>query len=296
MKSMTGYGLSRWKSHNCYIEAVVQSYNSRHFELKVQIPPFYSALEGELRKELRKKFNRGCISLLITRSPSWPERKTCVRWNKKQALKWRAVYKDISKSLKIKNNLDLMALTQQKGVLDIVSLPSLVPAREKNQLKALTRKALDLCNKERAREGLALKKEFQKHIQSLSVSLQKIKDRSSVQETKAGKNIKNKINMMEGGTEIMEDKKTVQEMTGALINRMDAREEICRMKEHIRAFHALALRSLGPVGKEMSFYLQEMIREMNTIGSKSQDFKLTQAVVRAKTFIERMREQVQNVE
>ena len=161
---MTGYGISRWKSNDCYIEVVVQSYNSKNFESRVQIPPFYSSLEGELRKELQKKFSRGFISLLVNRSPSWPVKQTMVQWNKKQALKWRALYNKMASALKIKNNLDLVTLAQQTGVMEVLSQPALVSSKEKSQLKALMRKAIDLCDKERVREGLALKKDFQKNI------------------------------------------------------------------------------------------------------------------------------------
>ncbi len=291
MTSMTGYGISRWKSKDCYMEVVVQSYNSRHFESHVQRPPFYASLEGELKKELRKKFHRGNVNLLITRSPSWPLRQTQIQWNKKQALKWKALFNRAALSLRMKNNLDLMTLIQQEGVLELVSRPSLVSVQEKNRLKALVHKAVELCGQERVREGRALKKDFQKHIKQLSLCLQKIKSHSVKQKEQVRKSIKKKIHSVDMANE----KKTVEEVTGVLINRLDTNEEISRMEEHIRAFRTLVAEK-GIVGKEMSFYLQEMIREMNTVGSKSQDFKMTQVVVQAKTFIERMREQVQNVE
>ena len=291
MKSMTGYGISRWKSNDCYIEVVVQSYNSKNFESRVQIPPFYSSLEGELRKELQKKFSRGFISLLVNRSPSWPVKQTMVQWNKKQALKWRALYNKMASALKIKNNLDLVTLAQQTGVMEVLSQPALVSSKEKSQLKALMRKAIDLCDKERVREGLALKKDFQKNIKQLSLCLQRIKSHSLRQNEKASKNIKEKIRSVD----LTDEQRTIQDVTAALISRLDTSEEFSRMEEHIRVFRTLVI-AKGVMGKKISFYLQEMIREVNTIGSKSQDFKLTQEVVQAKTLIERMREQVNNVE
>ncbi len=326
---MTGCGISRWKSKDCYIEVVVQSYNSKHFESRVQIPPFYASLEGELRKYLQKKFNRGFVSLLVTRSPSWPIKKTKIKCNKEQALKWKALYNQLAwflhrtgmefadselpsplrrssqktqnlssrkkgsskMSIKLENSLDLVTLAQQPGVMETLSEPSLISAKEKNKLKTLTMKAMDLCSKERVREGLSLKKDFQKNIKHLSLCIHKIKSHSLKQNEKANKNVKERARSID----IMDDQNTVQDMMVALINRMDNSEEISRMEEHIQVFRTLIL-SKGVVGKKISFYLQEMIREINTIGSKSQDFKLTQEVVQAKTLIERMREQVHNVE
>ena len=111
------------------------------------------------------------------------------------------------------------------------------------------------------------------------------------QNEKASKNIKEKIRSVD----LTDEQRTIQDVTAALISRLDTSEEFSRMEEHIRVFRTLVI-AKGVMGKKISFYLQEMIREVNTIGSKSQDFKLTQEVVQAKTLIERMREQVNNVE
>ena len=289
MKSMTGYGVSRWKTDDCYIEVVVQSYNNKHFESRLQMPPFYASLEGELRKVLQKNFARGFISLLVTRNSLWKARQTTMQWNKKQALKWKAIYNQMALAMKMKNNLDLLHLSQQPGVLEVLSSSSALSLKEKNKLKALVHKSIELCKKERDREGTALKRDFQKNLKQLSMSLQKVKSHSAGQSKRVYKNIKDKI------TAITDDKKTRLEVIGALISRMDTSEEISRMIEHIQAFRAL-VSTEGVIGKNMSFYLQEMVREVNTIGSKSQDFKLTQEVVQAKGIIEKMREQVQNIE
>ena len=318
---MTGYGVSCWKTKDCYIEVIVQSYNSKHFEARAQLPPFYAGMEGEFRKELQKKFQRGTVNLLITRNPSWPLKQTNIRWNKEQAIKWKALYKKMAISLKMENDLSLHILAQQPGVLEIHTQPTLVSAIEKQKLKSLFRTAINLCNKERVREGLALKHDFQKNTKQLFLSLQKIKRHSVRQSQSVRKNIKKKIdefiddrtllrleNSNAGDTSSSKNTftsrasspesvraKMEEEVVGALINRMDIGEEISRMEEHIRAFQVL-ISAPGVIGKKMSFYLQEMIREMNTIGAKSQDFKLTKEVVHSKNFIEKLREQVQNVE
>lgn len=319
---MTGYGLSCWKTKDCYIEVIVQSYNSKHFETRVQTPPFYAGMEGEFRKDLQKKIQRGFINLFITRTPAWPVKETKIKWNKEQAMKWKALYHRMAVSLKMKNDLHLHDLIQQPGVLETHTQPSLVSVLEKNKLKALLQMAINRCNKERAREGMALKKDFQKNTKHLLFSLQKIKQHAKRHSKSMRKNIKEKINdiINEGillplentGTNAFPTKgekvgktlntssmvrfKTEEELIGALINRIDINEEISRIEEHIKAFRALIASSSSAIGKKMSFYLQEMIREMNTIGSKSQDFKLTQEVVQSKSLIEKLREQVQNIE
>ena len=291
MKSMTGYGISRLKSNDYCIEVIIQTYNGKHLEVRVQAPPFYASLEGELRKELQSQFNRGSVHLSINRSPLWPLRKTKLQWNKQQALKWKTLYGEMASSLKMKNELNILNLAQQPGVLEIISQPSLVSVKEKKELKLLLHKAMELCTKERTREGRVLKKEFQKYLKSISLCLRKIKSHAVQQSKKVKQNIEDKIEKFD----VINEKNTVYEITGSLINRMDISEEISRMEEHIKTFYVL-VSTKGVIGKKMSFYLQEMIREMNTIGSKSQNFKLTQEVVQAKSVIEKMREQVQNVE
>ena len=288
---MTGHGSGFWKSPDCCVEAVLQSYNHKNFESRLQLPAFYSALEGELRKELKKKFSRGALNLFITRSPSWPAKKSAVCWNKKQALKWKALYGNMARSLKMKNDLSLFNLSQQTGVLEVVSTPLVLSATEKAGLKALVLKVIYLCDKEKAREGLALKKDFQKNLKQLSLCLKNIKKHEARQKKTKAKTVKKQLGMLKS----IEEQKTAQDITSALIDRMDISEEISRLKEHITAFSAL-IQKQGVMGKKMSFYLQEMIRESNTISSKSQDFKLIKEVVQAKSLIERMREQAHNIE
>ena len=290
MKSMTGHGSGVWKSKDCCIEATLQSYNHKNFETRLQLPAFYSTLEGELRKELQKKFIRGAFNLFITRNPSWPAKQTIARWNKKQALSWKALYNNMAKSLKMKNDLSLFNLSQQPGVLEVFSPSCVVSAKEKSNLKTLVRQVISLCNKEKIREGQALKRDFQKHLKHLLLCLQNIKKHESRQRKAKTRQMESQLIAFEG-----EEQKTAQDIAGAFIDRMDISEEISRLKEHIKTFSSL-IKGPGVMGKKMSFYLQEMIREANTIGSKSQDFKLTKEVVQAKSLIERMREQAHNIE
>ena len=291
MKSMTGYGVSQWKTDNYSVEVIVQTYNGRHLELRVQAPPFYTSLEGEWRKELSSRFNRGSVQLLINRYPLWPLKKTTLRWNKREALKWKTLYGEMAKALRMKGEPGLLDLAQQPGVLEVVSQPSLVSLQEQRKLKALIRQAIALCNKERAREGVVLKQDFQKHLKSLSVCLRKVKSHAGQQARKIKQNVKDKMESFDA----INEKNTIHEITGSLINKMDISEELNRMGEHIKVFGSL-ISARGVKGKKMSFYLQEMIREMNTVGSKSQSAQLTKEVVQAKSTIEKMREQVQNVE
>ena len=123
--------------------------------------------------------------------------------------------------------------------------------------------------------------------------MKKIKTRARFLKAKTQKTLANTPPLLLDPGAADEGKSSV-EIT-SLLSKMDVTEELVRMEAHIQIGLKL-LKSRGAVGKKMGFYFQEMIREMNTIGSKSQDFKLTQTVISAKSIIEIMREQIQNVE
>ena len=290
---MTGFGLSQWKTSSTFIEVTVQSYNNKFFEARVQSPPCYFSLEGELRKILQRKIQRGHVSLLIVRTPTQPEFPTSLNWDERQAKKWKNLFRQIATSLKMKNDLSLTELSRQPGVIKVSASTTGVSASEKTKLKTMVQKAMELCDQERVREGSALKKDLQKNTTALSQSLKKIKIHFNQQNKTIRQSVRDKTQFVKLSTN--EKEKLQQEMLSALLNRTDIDEEIYRMEEHIKVFRSI-LNNPGTIGKKISFYLQEMIREMNTIGSKSQSFKLTKEVVQAKSLIEKMREQAQNVE
>lgn len=290
MKSMTGHGVSYHRQKDTFIEIVVQALNSRFLEVRFRMPDFYSTLEGELRKKVQQKFTRGSIEILVNRNPSQPNKDIKWKWNHKRALEWRALYKKMSTVLKLKNNIDLVSLSRQPGVVDIQSVSPVLSTKEKQIVKKLLQKAVELCDKERVREGIALKKDFQNKLTALSQCLQLIKRISSKKKQKKEKQLKGTLSK-----DILLQQPGAANEAVLMITRMDINEELSRLTEHIRAFRTLIAKK-AVMGKQMNFYLQEMIREVNTIGSKSQEASLTREVISAKTIIETMREQVQNVE
>ena len=287
---MTGYGISQARIDKGYIEVVIQSFNNKYLDIRYQVPSIYNSLKGEAKTLLDPIFQRGHIEISVTRNPLWPQKQTTVSWNRPQALMWKKIYQDMSKALKMRNNLDLLSLSSQPGVLQTISEPSFVPSQEKQILKKLLLKAAQMCDRERVREGQSIKKDFQKNIKELNTCLKNIKEfnRKKIQQSQSllKKKFKKKSS---------KDQQKALDETAEDFMKQDIGEELSRLKEHIRAFQSLFSSSL-PTGKKMSFYLQEMIREINTIGSKSQHFQLANQVVNGKSLIEKIREQVQNVE
>ena len=143
-------------------------------------------------------------------------------------------------------------------------------------------KALNSCLKERKREGLALKKDILQQITSLNQILKQVeslnKKQMGIQMKKKNKNIK--------------DNKKAQVMES---DKFDTHEEIVRVKEHLTHFKNM-MKKEGAIGRKLDFYIQEILREMNTISSKSLMSKLTSLVVEGKFLLEKIKEQIQNIE
>ncbi len=278
MKSMTGYGNCVSSFSGGRVEVSISSLNHKYLDLKIILPPFYSSLKVDLKKSLEKKIKRGFVEVFVTRTPSVPVPKMKGSYfNMAQALRWKKLYQKMSKDIKIKNNLDLSTLALLPGVLctDRTNFPSV---SEKTLVKKLFGEALNRCLKERGREGQALRKSLKKNLTQLMKCFFRIKKASHQQVKKIRKH-------------------TLASKNGeSSLFRQDIQEELLRWREHIKVFRHLLSAPAPYCGKKLAFYLQEMIREVNTAGSKSQNVYMIHQVVLAKTLIEQMREQVQNIE
>ena len=303
MKSMTGYGACSSSYRDVSIEVVASSLNHRYLEYRFQLPGIYQSLKGHLKKLVEKQIPRGFVELSITRGAGVAL--PFASWNLSQALEWQKIFRQMSERLKLKNNLDLCTLSSLPGVL-LSSKEVVLSDSEKRVVLRLVAKALQNCVKEKGREGLALKKALSRHAGELlrEVSgIQKIQNRlMKTQRSALKKKTSSPPPAGDGGAGLMEKGGlpsgkafSGHEDSSAALTRQDIEEELCRLKEHIKAFRSLFSANV-PCGKKMSFYLQEMIRESNTAGSKSQDLTLIHKVVHVKSLIEQMREQVQNVE
>ena len=285
---MTGYGAAKKCFADTTIDITIQSFNNKFLEVYTQVPSVYASMESSIKKYVKNMCHRGSVKITINRQPAYPVQISKITWNKQQADKWIQLYRTMARELKLSNTLDLASLIDKPGVLNY-NKNAILSSLEKQYFIQLVKKALQICDAEKKREGIALKKIFHSNLKQLTRSLKAIKHYANQQKKKIQKNLLNKSHI-EAYTN-----NSIAQDTSTLINRLDISEEIARMKEHIKVCSSL-LRSKHAVGKKMNFYLQEMIREMNTIGSKSQYFKLIHETVSAKSYIEIMREQVQNVE
>lgn len=292
MKSMTCYGYATHKTNFGTIEVSIKSVNGRFLEIRTNLPPEYLKFENELKKRGSKILRRGSISIFVNRKKDPLKSFADVNVRKDLAKKWMKAFHEVSRELKIKSPVSIDTLSQIPGLF-VVNEDVDVSPQEIKILMGLMDKALQGCLKEKTREGEALQKEVFGYLETLDKNLKVIKDHATKQIQALKKQHADKSKVLKGD-DIASDQRLAQEIVSQM-DRMDISEEIFRFKEHLKSIKKL-LSSKDLIGKKLDFYTQELLREMNTIGSKSQMFKITQSVVDSKSVIERIREQSQNIE
>ena len=283
---MTGYGFFRWNVKGAQWEATVKSVNSRFLEVRFHMPREMASMEPAMKEIIQKKVQRGSIDVILHRLSSKKENLKPTHVDAAAVRHWAVQFKKMKAELKdFDLQINMPDFIQLDGVLrsdmDHSSLPS-----EKEMVQGY-QKALELCFKSRVKEGARLKKELESILAELNQCVQNIEKsaKQSVHEYK-----RQFLREMESFEGVDVEQKLIGWM-----DRMEIREEIVRLKSHLHEYQSV-LKTQGASGKRLDFYCQELLREINTIGSKSFSIQVTGDVVESKTLIERLREQVQNIE
>ena len=281
---MTGFGFCSVNHKDFMLEVSVRSLNSRFLDTKFYSPHYYFNLEHEIQKIISQTCKRGYFIIHINRFPQKPDPVFSFKWNKTQAKKWQELYKQLSKELKCKNDWSLNDLINREGVLNVIEKPQSLSLTEKNFVKQTFKKSLQICLKERQREGLSLKKDILLQLKKLQTLNQKVSRLNKKQQSRL---LKKKSQVIESSSSYTE--------TSLEIEKSDIHEEVIRMQEHLNHFKKI-LAKPQDIGRKLDFYTQEILREINTMGSKSQTSELTLNVISAKSCLEKIKEQIQNVE
>lgn len=289
---MTGFGRASLSSDGVTIEVSIKSVNGRYLEIRPHLPKKYYAFENEIIKAIKSEFQRGTCDIYIQRATSEDVEDIDFKFKTGTAKKWLAQFRKTLKELKIPDNI-----TAQ----DLLHIPDFIQTQEQTQpapkekaalLKAV-KQSLEKCVEEREREGDFLRKTCVDHINSLTATVKELQALRKTYIEGAQPKIEERLKKLLAGVDTDENR-IVQEVAH-LVDRTDIEEEIHRLQEHVgHVLKLLGAKDTG--GKKLDFYAQELIREINTIGSKSQSAKITETVVKAKNTIEQLREQIQNIE
>lgn len=291
MKSMTGYALIRKKTTNVQYEVSLRSVNGRFLEMRFHMPKELMHLESDFRKSMQASFRRGTVDIFIHRK-TLSAKKFTLFFNSGLAEKYAEVFKKAARISKSTSALSAESLLRLPEVVTLEN-ETAPDSKEDSTLKSLFNQAIKKCEVEREREGQALKNHLLSLIQKLEKECQQILHWRESANKEISAKYEARIKTRLEGREI-DQSRLVQEIA-ILIEKSDINEEIQRLAEHVKNLKNLVQKK-DCEGKKLDFYTQELLREVNTIGSKSQVANITTAVIEAKSMIEKLREQVQNIE
>lgn len=289
---MTGFGSAKANTDSSTIEVTVRSVNGRFLDTRFHLPRELNFLEPELKKIVSENLSRGTLDIFVGRRFSGKGESLKAEINSGLANEWMRAFKALGKSLKIKGQPDVVTIAKLPDVVSFVETEEHL-LRDSKEIRKLLKKAVENCNKEKKREGDFLRKDM---LGSLSTLEDCVKKMSSLRE-KANKSLEERYQkkMQARVSELQMDYNRLMQEVVIQLEKADINEELTRLGEHLDNYRRL-IESDESQGKKLDFYTQELLREVNTIGSKSQISELTQLVVDAKTSIEKLREQVQNIE
>ena len=286
--SMTGYGFKRAEIKNEIIEIEIKSLNSKYFDIQNQIPKELNHKEIHIINLLKKNLKRGKINLSITINQLI--KKDTIEINKNIFKKKYNELKSLSKSVKNSYEKDLFKITSSLN--NIITYKSNNNNITYNKILPFLNETINQCNKFRKKEGQDLAKDLKKNIENINTCLNLIIETDKKTIHKKEKKLKNKLKNISNNIEI--DKNRLEQEILYYVEKQDINEEIQRLKSLISNF-LKTMKSKNHYGKKLIFISQELGREINTIGSKTNELDIKNRVIVMKEKLEKIKEVLFNV-
>ncbi|MCL4684498.1 YicC family protein [Myxococcota bacterium] len=295
IRSMTGYGQAFFEVDGAGFEVEARSVNHRHLDVKVRVPRGLSAFENELRVQASEQLVRGKVDVSV-RATSGAGLADTVELDLAVAERYLAAARTLRERDGVVGHLEVSALLALPGVARVVER-QLEEETVRAALRRALAAALDSLDAMRQAEGAALDRDLRTRLARIEAWVEQVAARSGEVAQSVRDKLRKRAEQLRDETGILDDARLHQEVVWAA-DRLDVSEECVRLRSHVAQFLAL-LDGAGAreaAGRRLDFLLQEMGREANTIGSKSADAPIAHQVVELKTELERIREQVQNLE
>lgn len=291
LKSMTGFGRGEGITSLGRILVESRSVNHRYCDINVKLPKHLTPFENRIKELIRSRVSRGRIDLVLKIEGS-EERKLELTVDLKLAEQYLRIYKSLKDRFQLRGEVTLELLT---------SIPDLIIPKEEpieidpywKEILPVLEKALDEMEEMRRSEGEALARDLKERVKLIRKQLEEIKRVSPLHVEQYHNRLKERLQSLLEGKEV--DPSRFQQEVAFLAERMDIIEEIVRTESHLRQLDLLFSEE-EPVGRKIDFLIQEIHREVNTISSKANDASISQCVVEIKSELEKIREQIQNIE
>ena len=291
VKSMTGYGRARQTLHGRDITVEVRSVNNRYLDCTVKVPRTYIFAEDAVKSRVQKAVSRGKVDVFITIDATAAD-ETVVAVNEPLARGYYEALTKIRDMFSLEGELTAAVLAKFPDVLTVTKVEEDLESVA-GDICAVLDEALEAYNAMRAVEGVKLCEDIAGRVTTIETVVGKVEERSP--QTVAAYREKLTARMQEVLQSTTIDESRILTEAAIFADKIAVDEETVRLRSHIAQLRAM-LKSDQPVGRKLDFLIQEVNRECNTIGSKCNDLTIAQDVVNMKAEVEKIREQVQNIE
>ncbi len=297
IRSMTGFGDASTQADGVHYSVELRSLNNKYFKCSVRLPEEFQGMEAELEARLRKRVSRGSFTLTI-KFKSGDDRAVS-RVNDDAIMAYLDHLETIHAKIQDRAvQIDLTQLLVLPGVLQPAEDEASLLAKSRPVVGQLADEATDRLLAMRTTEGQTLADDMLKHLDLIMERMKQIGERAPLVIEQYHERLRARMDELLAKAELKADETLLIREVAVFAERADISEEVSRMAGHVAQFQEI-IRSDNesePVGRTLDFLAQEMLREANTIGSKSNDAQISRAMIEAKSAIDRIKEQVQNVE
>lgn len=291
MNSMTGYGLFEKRSDDFYIKVEMKSVNNRYLDINMRMSNSLIYTEESVKSLIKGKIKRGKVDVFINFECLNSE-DVKIDVDYKLLNKYIIISKDLEKNFGVKSDISFLELMRDPNIFKSQKDDFEVDLVKKEILE-VAEKSLNNLVVSRQIEGKEIKKDFKKKLSEIKKLTDFVEKRAPITLKENEERLRNRISEYLDATKI--DESRILTEIAIILDKLSIDEEITRLKIHIDNFNDI-IESEESIGRKLDFLIQEMNREVNTIGSKSNDIEITNTVVKLKSEIEKLREQVQNVE
>jgi uncharacterized protein (TIGR00255 family) len=290
---MTGYGRAEAAGARVAISVECKSVNHRHLDIALKLPRAIGNLEADARRLVQSAVARGRVDVSVSLNPIQGGTLNPLSVNLTQAREYAEIARQLAEELSLGEGPALGWLLEQPGVISREAEPTLTAEESWSLLEQAMSRALAELQARREAEGEALGRELTALHEGLYAHVEAMAKLAPAAVERRTARLRARIQSLLGEAQLDEGRIVTEVAVWA--DKTDISEELARLRTHLEQL-ALLLRAGGPIGRTLDFLLQELNREVNTVGSKADDLEISQTVIAAKSSLEKLREQAQNIE
>lgn len=292
VKSMTGYGRAEIRKDEYFMAVEMKSVNHRFCEISLKMPKQLLSIEEKMKKVIYNDIHRGRLEVYITLEGNNINGKDLeVDWDLLE--KYFQTFQNVQSKYSLSNAVEISDLLQIEGAFLVKEVDKMDNEVEMQLLEMVQKATYELVSM-REQEGLQLSKDILAQLNYIEASLLEITKQAPTVIQSYRERLEKKLKDFLGNQYVIEEQRLLTEVA-ILADKADINEEVTRIQSHIQQVRK-ALNLNEPIGRKLDFLVQELNREINTIGSKGNDAIISSQVVEMKTRLEKMKEQVQNIE